>query len=330
MEIAMPLPTMSAAPANTYMETAANNVREDLADLVYRIDPIETPFVSLCSVAQCEQVTTEWLVQELYAAANVPQPEGFTAAMSPAKKPSRFNNVCQILTRTVAVSDTLRVVNNVGDEEYNRQMVLRAMEIKRDLELTLTGESIKTVADPRALSGFQTWCSNGSVGAGAGAFPLGDGTNAHVAGTLRDLTLNMVEDAIQAAWNSGGKPSAGLMSASVKRWFSNMAQGGASNPTVAQNVVQATSPRPVTIVGAVGVFLSDFGAIDLIPDRYMPAHVLELIDPNYIELAPLPQRDFIEEQYAKTGDNTQGGCVWEGTLRPTAPKAHACVWDLNQ
>lgn len=326
----MALPTMSPAPTNTYIETTAPNVREDLADIIYQIDPVETPMVSLCSRANADQVTTEWLVQELYPAANVPQPEGFTAAMSPAKKPARLNNVCQILARTVGVSDTLRVVDQVGQEEFSRQMILRGMELRRDLELTITGETIKTASDPRQLSGFQTYCSNGSVGAGTGAFPVGDGSNAHTAGTLRDLTLNIVEDAIQAAWNSGGKPRTAIMSASIKRWFSNMAQGGTGNPIVAQNIVQATSPHPMTIVGSVGVFLSDFGPIELIPDRYCPAHVLELVDPDFIELAPLPQREFIEEDYAKTGDNVQGGVVFEGTLRMTAPKAHACVWDLNQ
>jgi len=326
----MALPVMSAAPANTYFETAAPNVMEDLASVLYEIDPVETPMLSLCPRVPADQVTTEWLVQELYPAANVPQPEGFTAAMSPAKAPLRLNNVCQILARTVAVSDTLRVVEQVGEEEFSRQVVLRGRELKRDLELALTGESIKTIADPRAMAGFQTWCSNGSVGAGTGAFPVGNGTNAHTAGTLRDLTLDMVEDAIQGAWNAGGKPRTALMSASIKRWFSKMSQGGTGNPIVAQNVVQATSPSPVTIVGAVGVFLSDFGPIDLVPDRYMPAHVMELIDPDYIELAPLPNRDFIDEEYGKSGDNTQGGVVFEGTLRPTAPKAHACVWDLNQ
>ena len=34
--------------------------------------------------------------------------------------------------------------------------------------------------------------------------------------------------------------------------------------------------------------------------------------------------------YAKTGDNTQGGIVFEGTLRVTAPKAHAAIFALNQ
>jgi len=326
----MALPVMGAAPANTYMQATATNVKEDLADYIYQIDPVETPMVTLANRSGADQIDTQWLVQELYPAANVPQLEGFTALMSPAKVPARFSNICQILARTVAVSDTLRVVDQVGEEEYNRQMVLRAMELKRDVELTITGATIRTIADPRSLSGFQTWCSNGSVGAATGVLPVGDGSNAHTAGTLRDLTLDMIEDAIQGAWNSGGKPTTAIMSASIKRWFSNMAQGGTGSPIVAQNIVQATSPSPVTIVGAVGVFLSDFGPIDLVPDRYMPAHVVEIVDPNYLELAMLPQRDFIQEDFAKTGDNTQGGCIWEGTLRPTAPKAHACVWDLNQ
>jgi len=326
----MALPVMSAAPANTYMETAAPNVREDLADLIYQIDPVETPMVSLCTRNNADQVTTEWLVQELYPAANVPQPEGFTAAMSPAKVPLRLGNICQILARTVAVSDTLRVVDQVGEEEFNRQMILRGSELKRDLELTITSEQVKAIADPRQLAGFQTWCANGSVGAGTGALPTGNGTNAHTAGTLRDLTLNMVEDAIQMSWNAGGKPRTAIMSASIKRWFSTMTQGGTGNPLVGQNMYTYTRPEPATIIGAVGVFLSDFGPVDLVPDRYMPAHVIEIVDPDHIELAPLPGRDFIQEDYAKTGDNTQGGVVFEGTLRPTAPKAHACVWDLNQ
>ena len=48
------------------------------------------------------------------------------------------------------------------------------------------------------------------------------------------------------------------------------------------------------------------------------------------DAAPLPQRDMVEQEYGKMGDSTQGGIVWEGTLRVTAPKAQSCVWDLNQ
>jgi len=236
----MALPVMSPAPANTYIETTAPNVKEDLADIIYQIDKDETPMVSMLDSVGSEQVMTEWLVQELYPAANVPQPEGFTAAMSPAKKPLRLNNICQILARTVSVSGTLRVVNQVGEEEYARQLLLRGQELKRDLELAICSESVKTIADPRALAGFQTWCTVGSVGAGAGAFPTGDGTNGHTPGTARDLTITLIEDCLQANFNNGEVPSVALMSANIKRYFSVLAAttgAPTTNPIVQQNIL---------------------------------------------------------------------------------------------
>ena len=51
----MALPVMSATPANTYIETTAPNVREDLADIIYRIDPEETPMVSACARVGAEK-----------------------------------------------------------------------------------------------------------------------------------------------------------------------------------------------------------------------------------------------------------------------------------
>ena len=94
-------------------------------------------------------------VQELNAAADNAQPEGFTAVMQAVTKPVRLNNVCQILARTVGVSNTLRVVDVAGGEdEYNRQLVLRGMEVKRDLELAVTSPLVRTITDPRHMSGL--------------------------------------------------------------------------------------------------------------------------------------------------------------------------------
>lgn len=328
----MTLPVMSPAPTNTYLEPTAPNVIEDLADVIYMIDSDETPLVSMLDRVGSEQTLTEWLVQELNPAANVPQPEGFQAAMSPPKKPLRLNNVCQILARTTAVSGTMRVTNQVGEEEYIRQMLLRGREVRRDLELAITSESVKTTADPRALAGLQTWCTIGSVGAATGAFPAGDGTNGHTAGTLRDLTIQMVEDAMMANFNAGQVPSVAIMSANIKKWWSNMAATvpSATNPIVQDNILQATMPTPVTVNAAVDVYRGNFGTLQLVPDRFIPAHVVELISPEFLELAPLPGRDMEEEELGKTGDNTQGFILWEGTLRVTAPKAHSVIWDLNQ
>jgi uncharacterized protein DUF5309 len=180
------------------------------------------------------------------------------------------------------------------------------------------------------MSGLPCYCVNGSRGAGAGAMPVGDGSNAGTAGTLRDLTLSMVESAMQQCWQAGGKPTIGIMSGNVKAYFATLSQGGTGNPIVAQNIQQTTAAQEVTIMGAVDVYRTNFGTINLAPDRFCPAHQILLVTPDYVELAPLPERDIVQQDYAVLGDSSQGGVVFEGTIRPTAPKAHAFIADLNQ
>src|SRR5215467_13573792 len=229
---------MSSAPANTYIETQAIGVREDLADIIYRIDPDETPLLSACARVGAKQVLTEWIVQELNPAADNAQPEGFTAVMQAVLKPVRLNNICQILARTVGVSNTLRVVDVAGGEdEYNRQLVLRGLEVKRDLELAITSPLVRTISDPRHMSGLPCYTVNGKRGAGAGVMPVGDGSNAGTAGTPYDLDLNAVQVAMQAVWNAGGKPNLGIMSGGIKLFFATLSQGGTNNAIVAQNIV---------------------------------------------------------------------------------------------
>jgi hypothetical protein len=326
----MALAAMGSAPAGTYIETGAVGVREDLANIIYRIDPDETPLVSACARVGASQTLTEWLVQELNPAYDNFQPEGFTAVMQTVLKPVRLNNVCQIIAHTVGVSNTLRVVDVAGGEdEYNRQMILRGMECKRDLELAITSPLVKTVTDPRHMSGLPTYCINGARGA-TGTMPTGDGSNAGTVGTLYDLTLGVVQTAMQQCWQAGGKPDLGIMSGSVKLYFATLSQGGTNNAIVAQNIVTASPRDNMTIQGAVDVFRTDFGTLQLAPDRFCPPHQMLLVSTDYIELAPLPERDMIQQDYAQTGDNSQGGVVFEGCLRPTAPKSHAWIADLNQ
>lgn len=326
----MAVAPMGSAPSNTYIETTAVGVREDLADVIYRIDPDETPLVSALPRVGSKQVLTEWIVQELNPAADNAQPEGFTAVMQAVLKPIRLNNVCQIMARTVGVSNTTRVVDIVGGEdEYTRNMVLRAMEVKRDLELAVTSPLVRTITDPRHMSGLPCYCTQGSRGAG-GTMPIGDGSNAGTPGTARDLDLTTLNNALQSAWQAGGSPTLAIMSGNIKNYFSTLSQGGTNNAIVAQNIVQASPTGEMTIQGAVDVYRSNFGTIQLAPDRFCPAHQILLVSTDYAEMAPLPERDMVQQDYAQTGDNSQGGVVYEGCIRVTAPKAHAWVADLVQ
>ena len=330
----MAVPPMAAPIANTTftMATGTGNVLEDLADIIYEVDPWESPMVAACGNQQAEQPMTEWLTQSLGAAADNAQPEGFRYTAMPVLAPTRLNNIAQIMVRAVTVSNTYRVSNTVGGDEFDRQTLIKGKELRRDLEWCVTRASIKANAAapaPRRMSGFQTWVTNGSMGVGGNLPAVGDGTAAPVAGAARALTLDLVSSALEQAYSAGGHPNLALMSPRVKRIFSSLAQGGAGNPIAAQNIVQATSPAPVTIVGTVDIYLSDFGRLNLAPDIFMPPNIIELVDTDYIELAPLPDRDMTLEEYAKVGDAADGAMLFEGSLRVTAPKAHAIVGDID-
>jgi hypothetical protein len=159
--------------------------------------------------------------------------------------------------------------------------------------------------------------------------PVGDGPNAGTAGTLRDLTLPILNSAMQQAWNAGGKPNLAIMSGNVKMYFATLATA-VSAPVTVENIYN-TSPRgEITVVGAVDVYRSDFGVLQLAPDRFCPAHQVLLLTTEYLDLSPLTGRNMADERYATTGDNAQGGVVFEGCVTVEAPKAQACIFDLNQ
>lgn len=328
---------LNPAIANTYTSPVPPTLgtpREDLADIIYLIDPDETPFVSACGNKESEQIITQWNVQQLAIADVNAQPEGFRYAAQPVTPVVRLNNVCQIMVRAVTVSNTMRASNTVGGDEFDRQAILKGKELKRDLEFAITSGTVKATTSPRYLAGAQCWMSNGTMGpTGAlpanGALGVPDGTTAPTHGTGQAMTLALVNSALQAAYVQGGNPSIAIMTPALKLEFSSLAQGGTGNPVVAQNIVTATDAAPVTMVGAVSVYLSDFGRLDLAPDRFSPSGFMFLMDPDYMELAPLPGRDMIFEEYAKTGDAADGAMIFEGTYRPTAPKAHAMIGDLT-
>jgi hypothetical protein len=62
------------------------------------------------------------------------------------------------------------------------------------------------------------------------------------------------------------------MSGNIKAYFATLSQGGTGNAVVAQNIQNVTSSQEVTIMGAVDVYRTNFGTIQLAPDRFCTAH----------------------------------------------------------
>ena len=89
--------------------------REDLSDVIARIDPSETPIYSALSKETVRNTVFDWLVQELASAASDNYvAEGADASFATPTQAVRFSNVTQISQKDAAVSGTLDSVDTAG------------------------------------------------------------------------------------------------------------------------------------------------------------------------------------------------------------------------
>ena len=166
--------------------------REDLTDAVYRITPADTPFISAVPRAKATAVLHEWSLQTLASINSTnARMEGDALTRATSSPPSRKQNYCQISSKDATVSGTQRAVNPAGiDDMLAYQMSLKCLELKRDMENILlgnTGQNAGNTTTARTLRSFNAWISaNGSRGTTSGLDSTG-ATYAATDGTAGDL-----------------------------------------------------------------------------------------------------------------------------------------------
>lgn len=299
--------------------------REDLSDVITRIDPDETPIYSALRKETVNNTTFDWLVQELAAASESNfVAEGADASYATPTQAVRFSNVTQISQKDAAVSGTLDSVDTAGRaKETAYQKVLKGLELRRDIEKGLCSDNAKATGATRETANLSSWITNVSVGS-SGAAPTGDGSDVPTGGTDRDLSLALIDAAHQAAYEDGGNPNMLVVSPAKKATFSDLSSG-----SVATNQIQYTAPREAAIVGSVSLYLSDYGELSVVIDRQMGNDRIYLLDSDYASICTLPGRNFLVEDLAKTGDAAKFQVITEYGLKVSAPKAHGAVYDLN-
>jgi len=310
----------------TYLNSNAIGEREDLSDVIYRIDPDETPLVSNAQKETTKGIFHEWQVQELAAAVDTNSAsEGADYSYVNPSATTRLGNYHQIAVSAASVSNTLDVVDKAGrDKETAYVKVLKGIEQRRDIEKSLFKNEARSASEPRKAAKLITWITNVDAPADMAA-ATGDGSDvADLTGTAAALTLAKIDAAMLAAYNDGGAPNMLLMSPTNKQNFSGLSSG-----SVATNQITYTAPREAAIVGSVSLYLSDFGELAVTVDRQCPNSEMYLIDTDYVCIGSLPGRMFSVSDVAATGDATKFAIVSEYTLIVKAPKAHAAVIGLN-
>lgn len=297
--------------------------REDLTDAIYRIDPEDTPFISMVPRVKATAVLHEWSTQAL-SSINTSNAmlEGDALARSASTAPVRKQNVCQISYRDATVTGTQRATNPAGiDDMMAYQMSLKSVELKRDQEAILlgnTGQNAGNTTTARLLRSFNAWLSgNGSRGAnGADSTAATAAATDGTAGDIRTLTETIFKDAVKDAFDDGGAPRTALVGSFNKQIISGFTGRSSARQNVGAETVQAS----------VTVYASDFGDIQIVPNRTQRGRDIYLVDKSKVAVAYL--RAFEPQEMGRVGDALTRDIISEYTLEMRHPNAHAGIFDL--
>ena len=311
-----------AQPTNTFDTYDSVGEREDLSDVIYSISPTDTPFLSSAAKTQATAVLHEWQTDSLAAASTSNAViEGDEATLDASTATTRLSNSTQIMDKTVVITGTQESVDKAGRaSELAYQIAKRAKELKRDMEATITGNIAEVGGNSstaRKMGTLGSWVTTNDDLASDGASGAGAGNAAHTDGTQRAFTESQLKSVIKSVWNAGGDPSMVMVGPFNKQKLS----GFTGNST------RFDAGADATLYTSVDVYASDFGQLQVVPNRFSRDRDAYVLDMEYWGIAFL--RDFSMHELAKTGDSEKRQLLVEATLESRNEAASGLVADLT-
>jgi hypothetical protein len=312
----------------TYQTYTAIGMREDLSDVIYDISPTDTPFMSSIGKNKATATFHEWQTDSLAAAALGGAVEGADQSSITASPTSRVGNRTQIFTKAIAIAGTLEAVDKAGRKsEKAYQLAKVSAELKRNIELTLLSNQVSATGNSstaRTLGGLQAWLNTNYDGGTSGVAGSG-GSTARTDGTDRTFTETILKTVIAEVYTAGGSPKVLMVNPAHKQLASAFAG-------IAAQRYMAPSNEPTTIIGAADVYMSDFGTISIVPNRFMNStndgdETAFIVDPDMAAVSYL--RPFQTIELAKTGDAEKTQLLAELTLEVKNQAAHGILADLT-
>ena len=315
-----------AIASNTFLTYDAKGIREDLSNVIYNISPEETPFVSNVGKGSIANTTYDWQTDALAAAAANAQLEGDETSYSAVTATVRLQNYAQISRKSVIISGTEEKVNKAGRRsELAYQIAKKGAELKRDIEFSCLNNQAAVAGDSttaRTTASVQAFLKTNTNKAGDGADPTYTTipTDTRTDGTARAFTETILKDVIQQVWTEGGTPKLVMVGSFNKQALSAFTG-------IAGSRFNVDGAKPSTIVAAADIYVSDFGNVSIVANRFQKASDALVLDPEYASidyLRPMQTMDM-----AKTGDADKRLMLTEWGLRIHTEKAHGIAADLT-
>lgn len=305
----------------TYGVGSGGGNREDLEDVIWELDPLDTYCLSNFDRTDASATYHEWELDTMVAPGANRQIEGDSESYSSVVSPSRAGNYLQIVSKQFLISGTQEVVAKAGRKsEVLRQLKKQMKELKNDMEYAIVRNQASSAggsATARSMGSIESWIpttdnsGNGvrattTASASTAAFAAGvvsaptDGT------TTGALTEAKFREALNLAWADGGKDNIVLADTTQKVAISGFAGIATKTTQIPNNKVRAV------IQASADFYVSEVGVHQLVLHRHVRSSVVLMLDPEYWALAFLRQP--FSEEMAKTSDGHKRAIRAEFTL----------------
>lgn len=316
-----------AIVTNTFTTYSAKGIREDLSNVITNISPEETPYMSNIGRESVSNSLYEWQTDVLAAAAANAQLEGDdVTSFDSVTATVRLQNYAQISRKTIVLSATEETVNKAGRRsELAYQIAKRGSELKRDQEFSMLNSAVAAAGNTttaRATASLQAFLKTNVDMQTNGASPSYTTlpSSARTDGNVRTFTETILKNVIQKVWTSGGTPKILMVGPVNKQRVSGFSGIASSRFNIDGGA------RPATIVGAADVYVSDFGNVQVVPNRFQRERDAFVIDPDYAKMTVL--RPYQQIELAKTGDAEKRMLIVEWGHKVLAEDAHGIAADL--
>jgi hypothetical protein len=300
-------------------------LREDLADIIYDITPMDTVFLTKAGRGTAASTTHEWLSDVLVSASATNaaiEGDAFSAAVR--SLPTRLKNYTQISKKEFEVTGTAQKVKNAGMRELMAYHTARAgKELKRDIESAVLGNSPASAGSSvsaRVSGGVPTWIYSANHIKLSGqtvwstTAPVSGFATATIPGaTATAFTETDLKAMLQQAWSCGGEVDTILCNASVYNTISGFTG-------IATRFRDVNAGSQAQIIGAADVYVSAFGKHNIQLSRYILSASCYALDMKQWQIDYL--RPFQSIDIAKIGDAERKTLLAEWTLVCKAPLAN--------
>lgn len=315
---------------NTVQTFDRKGLRENLTNGIYNLSPTETPFISNSGRGKATAVLHEWQTDALTTAAtNNAKVQGDNYASIDSRAATvRVGNYSQISAKTALVAGTVEAVDAAGRaDEMDYQLAKMSKELKRDIESAClapvagsAGNSSTAATAASMLAWVKTNVNYYTTDGGNPAWTSGVPAAARTdGGTLRAFAeTTHLQPVLSLGFQNGANFSTLMVGP-----FNKAAVSAFTG--VATKTFYTSAPKATAIIGAADIYVSNFGTLAIIPNRFQRERDAWLLDFDMTEIVYL--RPFQTKKLPE-GDFRAELLLTEWTLKVKNEKGCGLVADL--